>query len=198
MKLHRNFALVAPALLAGCMMDGSNWVHIDNAADIPRGALPAPSGTYVNQIVNVQAMKAEADDFVVYKHEWYMGGTELGPYGRYHINLMVQRLATVPFPVMLQADADSAVNEARRQMLIYYLSLAGMPDAEHRVVVGFPEAEGLYGEEAERIYPQMIQGRQLGGSGAQTEFGPFNNRTNPFGGFRGTFRGGLGGGFLGF
>jgi hypothetical protein len=83
-------------------------------------------------------------------------------------------------------------------MVVYYLTLAGVPDAEDRVVLGFPEAEGLYGDEAERIYSQMISGRPTGGFGAQTEFGPFNNRTNPFGGFRGNFRGGLGGGFLGF
>jgi hypothetical protein len=198
MPWQKKLVLVIPGFLAGCVTDGARWVHIDNAADIPKGAIPAPTGSYVNNIVNIQASKAEADDFVIYKHEWFMGGTELGDYGRYHMDLMIKRLPEVPFPIMVQASGDAAVNETRRQMVVYYLAMAGVPAPESRVVIGFPEAEGLYGEEAERIYQQMIGGRQTGGFGAQQEFGPFNNRNNPFGGFRGGFRGGLGGGFLGF
>ncbi len=198
MQARKCLVLVLPGIVAGCMTDSSSWVNIDNAADIPKGAIPAPNGAYVNRFVELQAAKAEADDFVIYRHEWYMGGNELGPYGQYHLNLIIKRLPTVPFPVLIQAQFDPAANEARRQMIVYYLTAAGVPEAELRVIVGFPEAEGLYGEEAERIYNQMMGGRQTGGTGAQQQFGPFNDRTNPMSGFRGGFRGGLGGGFQGF
>jgi len=44
--------------------------HIDNCADIPKGAIPAPPGTFATEWYARQAGKAEADDFVFYYNEW--------------------------------------------------------------------------------------------------------------------------------
>jgi hypothetical protein len=202
MRRLKPWAVALPGLLAaGCanFTEGPGWYHIDNAAAFPRGAIPAPTGTYVNQWADAHAAKAEADDLVIYKHEWYMGGLDLGPYGHYHLVQIVKRLPTMPYPVLLQAVPDPAVNETRRNLIVQALAMAGVPDPEHRVIVGFAEAEGLFGDEAERIYGQLIGGRdRTGGNGAREEFGPFNDRFSPFSGFRGGFRGGLGGGFSGF
>ena len=96
-------SLILPGLLAGCCH--SPWC-VDNCSTIPPGALPAPPGTYINRFRDVQAAKAEADDFTVYKHEWYMNGKELGPYGRWHLNEMLKRLPGVPFPVVIEPIAD--------------------------------------------------------------------------------------------
>jgi hypothetical protein len=142
--------LFLPVLLAGC---GS----LDHCPNIPPGAIPPPTGTHSRRLQDLQANKAEADDFVIYKHEWHMGGNQPGPYGRYHLHLIAQRLPTVPFPVMIQADTSGALNQERRALVVQFLMQAGIADAEQRVVIGFPEAEGLYGEEGERIYPQMVQ-----------------------------------------
>ncbi len=169
---------------------------------MPKGAIPPPPGSYVRGWVDAQAARAEADDFVFYKHEWYLGGRELGPFGRYHLNEVTKRLRKVPFPVVIQPTLDRELNETRRSLIVQYLKLNDVPDAELRVLVAFPEAEGLLGEDAERIFEQTIgggrSGRGIGGVG---------DSLSAFGGIRGGFpsfgiSGGVGsigaGGFRGF
>lgn len=185
--------LLAPSLLPGC----SWWnLCVDNCATVPPGAQPAPNGTYVRRVQEVQAAKAEADDFVVYKYEWYLGGCELGPFGKYHLNEMIKRLPFVPFPILIQAHTlDGQLNEQRRCHIVQALALNGIPDAEQRVVIGFPEAEGLYGDEAPRIYAQMIT-EQTGFNLLQGGFGN-NNFFSNFGFGNAGFGGGFGGGYGG-
>src|SRR4051794_21163570 len=74
--------------LAGEPCDGGHkhWLCIDNCANIPRGAQPAPPGFYVNGFIRVQDAIAETDDFVIYRHMWFRGGKELGPLGRYQLD----------------------------------------------------------------------------------------------------------------
>jgi len=143
---------------------------------LPPGAIPAPAGTSVHAWLDQMSIAAEADDFVVYKHEWYQGGLELGPYGQYHLDQMVHRLAHVPFPVVLQPEATNpAVNEVRRRVLIEGLAKAGVPDAARRVIIAFPKAEGMYGDGAYRIYNGIIGGG--GGAGV----GGMGTRVNSLG-----------------
>jgi hypothetical protein len=191
-RLLAGAGLLLPAVIAGCQH--LSPCCIDNCATVPKGAQPAPNGTYVHRVQEIQAAKAEADDFVIYKYEWCMGGSELGPFGKYHLNEMIKRLPFVPFPILIQAHTlDGELNEARRCYIVRALQLNGIPDAEQRVLLGFPEAEGLYGDEAERIYLQMLTpggGLGFGVGGFGGGFGSFG-----FGGFGGPF-GGFGG--LGF
>jgi hypothetical protein len=172
-------ALLLPAALAGCA--AGDQCALDRCATIPPGAMPLPTGAYTRNLQDAQAVQAEADDFVIYHHEWYLGGIELGPYGKYHLQQIAQRLPGVPFPVIVQASADPKLNETRRVEVIKNLMAAGLVDVEPRVVVGFPLAGGLYGDEGERIFNQMQQG--VG---------------NPYGFFGGAFGGGYGGGFGGY
>ncbi len=72
------------------------WL-VDNCAQIPGIAQPAPAGTYVNRWIFLQDQKAEMDDFVIYQNMWFRGGTELGPMGRYYIDLIANRLGAPPF-----------------------------------------------------------------------------------------------------
>jgi hypothetical protein len=187
---------VLPGVLIGCVSTDTNcsggtckkpgW--FGKCQTIPKGAIPQPYGWFVHGWENAQCAKAEADDFVIYKHEWFKGGTELGPYGTYHIQQILKRLPGVPFPVLIQFQTqDPAKNEMRRMVIVNYLAQAGVPDPDTRVVLGYPEAEGLYGDEATRIYQQMISQHNL---------------LNQFGGLGGGFGGlnfapGLGGGFGG-
>lgn len=171
----------------------------DGCPTMPKGAIPLPAGSHVRGWQDAQTAKAEADDFVFYKQEWYLGGKDLGPYGRYHLTEVMKRLRKVPFPIVIQPGADRELNEVRRQLIVQYLKLNDVPDAELRVLVAFPEAEGIAGEEAERIFLQAIgTGRGIGGVG---------DSLSAFGGIRGGFpsfgiSGGIGaigtGGFRGF
>jgi hypothetical protein len=125
--------------------------------------IPPPAGTYTQAIFDAQARKAEADDFVVYKNEWFNAGTKLGPYGEYHLNQIAKRLPTVPFPVVLQPEADSGLNQARLEVLITCLANKGIVDPEQRVIIAYPEAEGLFGEcEAESAFLRMLHPPRYG------------------------------------
>ncbi len=145
--------LIASAL-PGCYdtCDGGRCGHSCSKADIPCGAIPAPTGTWVRGIRDYQENLAEQDDFVIYEHEWLLGGARPGPYGSYHLAQILKRLPDVPFPVLIQAHPENALNEARRLMVSQYLQTNGIPDADARVIVGFPEPGGLYGAEAVAIY----------------------------------------------
>ena len=57
-------SLVLPAM-ARAGDKNSRWPCIDNCATIPKGAQPAPPGTYVNKFIEIQSGIAEADDFVL-------------------------------------------------------------------------------------------------------------------------------------
>jgi hypothetical protein len=159
---------------------GTCWPHIDNCANITKGAIPQPYGWFVHQWQNAHAAKAEADDFVIYKHEWFKGGTQLGPYGCYHLQQICKRLPSVPFPILREAETmDPTRNEIRRSIIVNALAQAGYADPGARVLIGLPEAGGLYGDKGPRIFQQMIQRQN-----------PYNQMFGPggFGGF-----GGLGG-----
>lgn len=141
-------------------------LHVDNCSDIPQGAIPKPVGTYTNELLNRQAAKGERDDFVFYYNEWLDGQAVLGPEGGEHLDKVILRLRTVPFAVIVQPEPDQpTLNAQRQKALIEALIDAGYPEAPQRVFVGRPPAEGLFGEEAERIYPQLVRGAGFGGRG---------------------------------
>lgn len=165
-----------------------SWFRVNNCATIPPGAQPAPPGTYVNRFIAVQAAIAETDDFVIYKHMWYRGGTELGPLGRYQLDLITRRLPTVPFPVVIETSKNDSLDEQRRDVINGLLAARGYTDPS-RIIVAYPIAEGLYGEEAPRIDNLLLFGGGFGGIG---------NRGFGFGGFGGFNSLGGFGGFGGF
>jgi hypothetical protein len=154
-------------LLAGDKCCGS-WLCVDNCATIPPGAQPALPGTYVNRFINTQDTLAETDDFVIYKHMWLKGGKTLGPLGRYQLDQIAKRLPGVPFPVVVATSKNDELDEARREHIIALLAMRGLTDPT-RVIVAYPVAEGLYGEEAERIWQSYLraglyQSGQYGGA----------------------------------
>lgn len=182
---------------------------VDNCADIPCGAIPVPPGTYTNAYLNKHADKAEVDDFVLYYNDWKDGTAELGPFGRPHMAQIIARLPTVPYPVIVQPEEDTVtppeklkrLTELRRAAVVEMLAQAKIPDAADRVVIGHPTAEGLFGVEADVIYPRMIQDRYngLGGTNGYGYggLGGIGNGLGGFGGILGGY-GGFGGGYGGF
>jgi hypothetical protein len=182
-----SLALPAAALADG---DGAKWYNINNCATIPKGAQPAPPGTYVNKFIEIQSGIAEQDDFVLYKHMWYKAGTELGPLGRYQLDLISRRLATVPFPVVIETSKNDSIDEQRRDIIVSLLAARGFNDPS-RVIVAYPIAEGLFGDEAPRLYARLLFGGG-GGAGGFGGRGGFGGGGFGGGGFGG---GGFGGGF---
>ena len=190
--------LLASSVLPGFLATGCHAPSrtcFDKCASIIPGSLPNPNGTFMRQFQLVQTNKAEMDDFVVYLHEWYMGGKELGPYGEYHIAQMAQRMPFVPFPVLIQVCPDPVLNECRRRLVIEKLGSAGIMDAATRVQLGRPEAEGLNGPESFRVYQGLLFNTGFNFPGGSSSFGGYNGFGA--GGFGGIGGGGLGGGFGG-
>ncbi|MFO0970109.1 MAG: hypothetical protein U0793_31545 [Gemmataceae bacterium] len=193
----RRFGLALPiALLGGCrLFDGSYLERgptcVNRCADITAGAMPDPTGAHVARFIKVQAEKAEQDDFTIHRDEWFQGGKVLGPYGRYHIELIARKWGDNPFPVIIATSEIPELDAARRHFVVDMLARKGI-DADPRVILGFPAAEGLYGEAMEPAYVQMLRG---------TQFGAFGNAYQGFGGGfgQGAGLGGFGGfgGFFG-
>ncbi len=158
--------------------------HVDNCSDVPPGAIPLPIGTYTRTHMNRQVAKAEADDFVIYWNHFQENSAKLSPFGSQQLLLIAKRLPYAPYPVVIQVEKTPELGRARREEVVAFLRNAGIANAEDRVILGWPGAEGLYGDESERIYQQLPQaGFGFGGGG----FGGF--------GFGGGFIGGFGGGF---
>jgi hypothetical protein len=165
-RLARKIPVLAAAsisllALAGCSGVGQNLKR-DKCADIPPGALPDPPGAHLSRFDAIQKSNAEAISYAIFVHEWYMGGNQLGPYGEYHLQQVARLLPSVPYPVMVQPTLDPALNELRRAVVVARLQRAGVTDAEARVRVEYPEAEGLFGEEATPIFRQMLRPSQQG------------------------------------
>lgn len=203
--------LLASSVLPGCLVAGCQapyQTRFDKCASIIPGSLPAPNGSFVRQFQLATTNKGEMDDFVIYLHEWFMGGKELGPYGDYHLAQIVQRLPSVPFPVLIEVGLDPTLNECRRRLVIEKLSFAGVPDPANRVLMGKPEAEGLNGPESFRVYQGLLfnTGQNAGGYGyGGGGYGGYGNGFGGggfggagFGGGGGYGGGGYGGGFGGF
>ncbi len=152
-RLRRLALCILLAVAAAGCCHVRRWLGFDDpCADIPPGAIPQPTGTYVCQWQVAQAARAEADDFVVYQYEWLGGSPTLSPFGQQHVHVLAQHIERVPLPILVESSGDEALDAARRDAVVQQLARRGVSDAHLRVVVGRPAAEGLSGDEAVRIY----------------------------------------------
>jgi hypothetical protein len=154
--------------------------------------LPAELGTYVREFEFRQAAKAEADDFVIYQYEWMQDTPDLSPFGRRHLAAASRRLETdAPFGILIEASVDPKLDEARYLAVSDILGQLGVADPATRVRIGVPGAEGLFGEEAQRVYRNILFGGAYGGLGGIP--GGFGGYGGGLGGYGGGFGGGYGG-----
>jgi hypothetical protein len=172
--------------LAGCSCVGQNPKR-DRCDDIRPGSLPDPPGAHLARFEAIQKNNAEAFSYAIFVHEWYMGGKTLGPYGEYHLQQIAQLLPSVPYYVMIQPTLSPELNDIRRAVVVGRLLEAGIADAEVRVRLEYPETEGIFGEEAPRIFRSMLQSNQSNsqGSGAGGTYFPGSTSGNSSG-FSGT------------
>jgi hypothetical protein len=187
----RPLGLLVAVGLAGCdpLMKGSTCSAVCGRGDCPRlekGAIPELTGTHTRCINEMQELLAEADDLVIYEHEWLLGGRTLGPYGMFHLGQVLAKLDRLPFPVVLECSPDEHLNAERRKAIIDYLVTNNVPpvEAEQRVIVAFPLTEGPDGDEA--VYA-FDRGFRIGpASGYGSGYGRGFYGMGGYGGFYGT------------
>ena len=155
---------------------------------IPPGAIPQPNGTYLCQWNHAETARANQDNLVIYQYEWTAEGTRLTAFGQEHLARITQKLPQVCFPVVIEPCSDQRLNEIRRLALLEALANCHAQIMPDRVVVGRPEAEGLYGDEAPGVARRMLS-NQAGGQGAGAMGG---GATNSIGGGATTSGGGMG------
>ena len=148
---------------------------------------PMPNGTLSSQIWRMQENNAEASDFVVHEHEFYLGGTRMNYAGEDHVKQIAARLlAGQQFPVIIERSRHSvrptdeyrypvhlnpALDMARREVIVQALLAMGLPDAEQRVVVAPALTPGYTGNEAQAAYLRGLQGNFGGGGFGGGGFG---------------------------
>ena len=154
--------VAAMAALAGC--------H-NSCNDIPPGAIPQPSGTYVCGWVHATADRADRDAFVIYQYEWSAEKTVLTPGGREHLDCLAARLAQSTCPIIIETSLDDRLDAARRAAVLTALAGRNMPLCADRVVVGRSDAEGLYGQEAPGVASGILSTRGAGNSAGAAQGG---------------------------
>ncbi len=158
--------------------------------NITPGAIPQPNGTYACQWVHAEKARADQDKFVIYQYEWSPEVTKLTASGQGHVAQIAQELCQTPFPVVIESSSDRRVDEWRRAAVLEALASSGNPVPPDRVILGRPEAEGLYGQEAPGVARGMLS-NQTGGQNTGT--GTLGTG-GTLGGTQGSVYGGTGGG----
>jgi hypothetical protein len=130
-------------------------------AQLPAPAVSQlPNGSCLRWWTAKQAERAAADEYVLYTCEWHLGGTLPTQAGFAHLERIARHIRGTPFCVVIQPGPNSALNEVRRKQVIRFLTDYGVADAGHRVFLAYPEAEGLNGNEAERLFLQHPHGNR--------------------------------------
>jgi hypothetical protein len=119
---------------------------------------PAPRGYFVLRMMETQAYLAKADWFVVYCHEWVAGAAKLKPKALDHVNRIATVAPVYGFPIVIEPSGDQVLDEARRLQLVIALAQYGLADAETRVIIAKPSAEGLRCDEIDHIGARLLSG----------------------------------------
>jgi hypothetical protein len=126
-----------------------------------------PFGTDVLQAEQMQIVNGLEDQQVLYNYDFCQGdrSATLTPRGEYQLRKIVQRMATVSAPIIIQTSIDDPkLDEARRQHVMATLQTAGLPVVPEMVVVDYPPLPGLQGVEGVLIYQNLLgQTQQRGG-----------------------------------
>jgi hypothetical protein len=167
-----------------------NWV-------ICQPSLPVdPNGAKVNLIFQIQADEAKAEKMVFYREEFELDRENLKTISLAHVDRIANWMKSgaypyILFPVRVEPTGDAKLDEERRMGIAKLLMERQALDTDQRVVVGFGKAEGLRGDEIDRV-GRGAPANSGGGSGGQGRNGG-GGLGGGFGGGGGGFGGGGGG-----
>lgn len=146
-----------------CLVTGCQHLGCFHCADIPKGAIPQPLGTFACQWQTAQANRAELDDFMVYQYEWLDQQALLGPFGSKHVASLLPRLPENSQRIRIEPSGNAELDQRRQAALINALAEAGIADSVQRVEMGFGSAEPLYGVEAPLVSRRFLFSGGRGG-----------------------------------
>lgn len=164
-------------LLTGLLLTVPGCIRDKLSIPAPLPEPPLPVGSSVRPMMDLQEMHGEANDFVLYEHEWVAGTSRLNPAGEAHLRQIAARSGQVPFPVLVENSSEETaamiegcppcekLDEDRRNVVIAALTLMGVPGASQRVVVAPALAAGLTSTEGEQAYGGSIRNNGSGGFG---------------------------------
>lgn len=151
------------------------WKYHDHCADIPRGAIPQPAGTFSGQWHATQAAAAEVEQLTIYQADWRAQSDQLGPFGQRRLEQMAEQLQTCPNPIVIERSDSYDLDESRRQTVLVALAERGIANPLERVVVGYSSAYSLYGLEAKGIARSALE-RSTSTNTSQAPFSGVSNQ----------------------
>jgi uncharacterized membrane protein YgcG len=196
MSIQPKIASLPAIALAAMLVSGCQ--HKQHQAQIPYDSV-APLGTISDDIWQKQEENGEASDFVIHESEFVGTTAKLNAAGEDHIKQIAVRMASTPFPVVIETSSMSVkesdeykypingnddLDMHRRNVIVKMLQAMHVQDADERVVVSPAFTPGFEGFEAYRAYTNGFMNRNNGGGGGG------------FGGGFGGGGGGVGGGFF--
>jgi hypothetical protein len=199
----RTAAAAVPLLLAACSLISGGCQHRglrrEHCADFACGSVPAPAGTYRDQWHAEQTARADRDFFMFYLYEWQGDSEQLSPFGERHLRRAVERAAQTPHPLVIEPSGDAHLDQRRLQTIQTALLEHDVAWSDYPVVVGYSDAEPLYGFESPRVLRGYLGGGMGGGGmggmgGGMGGMGGGGMGGGGMGGMGGMGGGGLGGG----
>jgi hypothetical protein len=79
--------------------------------------MPHPVGTYACAWQTAHQQRGDGDRFVIYEHEWFQGGRELGPFGQRHLDWLTQRLPQTAEVVLIESHFVSELNASESDFI---------------------------------------------------------------------------------
>lgn len=144
----------------------------------------APAGSALYGFMSTQIANGLAAQLTLYHYDFYNNGPwhgRLSPRGRLQISRLARRLEFSVSPLVIETTGDAAMDERRRRSVVEELSSIGVAADGTRVVLGYPEKQGIDGIEALLTRQSLLQQTaQQGSTGLQSQSdtatsGPINN-----------------------
>ncbi|WP_158265404.1 hypothetical protein [Blastopirellula marina] len=151
----------------GCCSKCGSPFCWDRCADIPKGAIPQPLGTYACGWQQVHTDAADRDQLTIYRAEWIGTSHELGPFGQRHLTELPDLMMRFQAPIVVEQSGNPELDQSRVQAIQGILAKSDIPDPDQWVVVGYAKAEPMYGIEAPQVSSSYLGGSQIGTGQAQ-------------------------------
>lgn len=147
-----------------------------------------PLGQTIHAHFRTMVANGEAAAMVLYRYDFCDGSDVLNLRGRDQLTKIAAMLRGNGFPIIIERTPEApALAEARRAAILNVLAHNAIALPPERVVIGPPIANGLSGEEAERLYQyhlnnQRTQATPIPATGSVTTGSGFGGTSAGFGG----------------